>query len=99
MADMNDWKIIGPILAGLVGLYGFVLKHLSNTDRHTDKKDIVYKDVCKAERNRLEDCIEGTMNLLNERTASIEKAVNAANKTTTKSIDEVKDLLDKLLDR
>jgi len=28
MADMNEWKFFGPIIAALVGLYGLFIKHI-----------------------------------------------------------------------
>jgi len=79
MADMNDWKIIGPIIAALVGLYGFVLKHLANTDRHPCRTDIVFRDVCKPEMKRLEDCVGKDLaalkELMQQRFDNLEKLV------------------------
>jgi hypothetical protein len=72
-SQMNDWRVIGPMIAALIGLYGFVLKHLSNTDRHAGQRDIVFRDVCKPQMDRLadsvtkvEDCVEKDLGALKE---------------------------------
>lgn len=79
MADANDWKIMGPIIAALVGIYGFVLKHLANTDRHPAKKDIVFREVCKPQMDRLEDCmgkdIKALEKLMNQRFDNLERLI------------------------
>jgi hypothetical protein len=33
-------------------------KHISNSDKHPCKKDIVFNEVCKPKMKALEDCIE-----------------------------------------
>ena len=42
-----DWKILGPLMAGLVALFGWLAKHISNTNKHPCKDDIVFGDVCE----------------------------------------------------
>jgi len=54
----NDWKIIGIVTAALAGVYGWLIKHMSNNTRHPSKENIVFKDVCESERRRIDDCIE-----------------------------------------
>lgn len=83
---MNDLRIVGPIIAALVGLFGWLLKHLSNSDKHPCKRDIVYKDVCKSERKRLDDCIEGAIKRSDERHAELKADMKA-------EFAEVKDLI------
>lgn len=73
--------IIAPIIVGLFwGLY----THSSNTDRHPAKKDIVFKDVCKPEMQRLEDCIEAKLDgfekLMKQRFDNLESLVRNGGK-------------------
>ena len=42
-----DWRIFGPLMAGLVALFGWLAKHISNTNKHPCGSDIVFKDVCE----------------------------------------------------
>ena len=44
----TDWKIIGPLMGAMVGLFGWFAKHISNSKKHPCKDNIVYKDVCDA---------------------------------------------------
>ena len=44
--DANEWKLIGPILAFLVGLYAWFIRHATGTNRHPKSDDLVYGDVC-----------------------------------------------------
>ncbi len=43
---ITDWRILGPLMAGLVALFGWLAKHISNTRKHPCKDDIVFGDVC-----------------------------------------------------
>lgn len=99
MSELNDWKVIGPVIAALVGLYGFVLKHLANTDRHPGRKDIVYRDVCDQKTRRLEDCIESEIKLQREQLKSLEKTMTIGNKALADSIESVKDSVDRFMDK
>ena len=38
-----------------MALFGFTLKHAINGDRHPKKSDVVFKDVCDAERRAITD--------------------------------------------
>ncbi|MHC4637199.1 MAG: hypothetical protein ACYTBP_17705 [Planctomycetota bacterium] len=42
----SDWKIIGPLVGAVVGLFGWLAKHISNIKKHPCKDDIVFQDVC-----------------------------------------------------
>ncbi len=43
------------ILIVFVGIGGVVMKHTSNADRHPNKTNIVYKDVCDAQIKRQDE--------------------------------------------
>lgn len=55
---MDDRYIWGTISAGLLGLIGWVAKHITNSQKHPCKKDIVYKEVCAEKHKGFEDCVE-----------------------------------------
>ncbi|MHC4638446.1 MAG: hypothetical protein ACYTBV_13255 [Planctomycetota bacterium] len=42
----SDWKIIGPLVGAVLGLFGWLAKHISNIKKHSCKDDIVFQDVC-----------------------------------------------------
>jgi len=52
---MPDWIESIPVIGGLMALFGFTLKHAVNSDRHPKKSDVVFKDVCDAERRAITD--------------------------------------------
>ncbi len=52
--DVHEWKILGPILAAVVGLYASFLKHVTGGSRHPKADDLVYRDVCE-ERGKAND--------------------------------------------
>lgn len=72
----NDTKIITAIIAALVGIYGWLLKHLSNTTKHPCKEDIVFRNVCDEKVKRLDDCIETQAKLSAERYETLTKKVD-----------------------
>ena len=79
----------GYLVGGLVGagtLSGLVvvifLKHLANNDRHPNKKDIVFKDVCE----KTQDCIEGKLD-------NIKDTVDERHKDTKKHLERIEDLI------
>ena len=78
----NDWKFMAVVSSAIIGVYGWLLKHLANTKKHPCSDDIVFKDVCKEKTKRLEDCIEAQVKLETERYENLKT-----------SIDEVKDLI------
>lgn len=77
-----DWKILGPLMAGLVALFGWLAKHISNSRKHPCADKLVYSDVCEQVQRRLEDCIEGEVRRSTERYEALDK-----------SLDEVKQLI------
>lgn len=63
---MDALPIIVPLIPVIVGLFYALYAHVSNVGRHPDKKDIVFRDVCKPEMKRLEDCAAGEIKALKE---------------------------------
>ena len=43
--DVSDWKI-AFVAAPLIGLYGWLIRHVSGPNRHPKADDMVYDDVC-----------------------------------------------------
>ncbi len=64
----SDWKIIGPLCAALVGLFGWLAKHISNTKKHPCSDNLVFNDVCiergKANEHAHEYLKEGIENAI-----------------------------------
>lgn len=73
----NDIKIFGIVTVAIAGVYGWLLKHLSNTKKHPCKDDIVFKDVCESERKRLDDCIETVVKRSDERHKELKEDMKA----------------------
>jgi hypothetical protein len=63
---MDATVIIIPLIPVIIGLFYALYAHVSNVGRHPDKKDIVFRDVCKPEMKRLEDCAEREIKALKE---------------------------------
>lgn len=65
---ITDWRILGPLMAALVALFGWLAKHISNTRKHPCKDDIVFEDVCtergKANEQAHEHLKEGIQNAI-----------------------------------
>lgn len=74
---MEDWRIIGPIMAGLVGIYGWFLKHMANSKKHPSKDAVVYKDVCQANRDCIEVKLDGMKELMEQRFDNLEELVRS----------------------
>jgi len=76
---MEAAVIIIPLIPVVVGLFYALYAHVSNTDRHAGKKDLVFKDVCEPKMKGLEDCveikIEGLKELMNQRFDNLERLV------------------------
>ena len=71
----SDWKIIGPRMAALVGIYGWFLKHMASSKKHPCKDDIVYRDVCKATHDCVEAKLDGMKELMEQRFDGLEELV------------------------
>jgi len=71
-----DWRILGSLMAGLVALFGWLAKHISNTKKHPCKDDIVFGDVCDERSRRLQDCIENEVKVSKERYETLAKKVD-----------------------
>ncbi len=44
--DAQEWKILGFVSAPIIGLYAWLLRHATGTNRHPKADDLVYNDVC-----------------------------------------------------
>ncbi len=60
----------------IIGVYLWVARHITNSNRHPSRKDIVFKDVCESEKKRIEDCIESEAKLSKERFDTLVKKVD-----------------------
>lgn len=94
--DASDWKIIAPI----VGLYAWFLKHVTGSSRHPKADDLVYNDVCeergKANTQAHKHLKEGIATAI-ARSDEQHKELKADMKTGFSEIkDEVKKILEKL---
>ena len=49
--DVSDWKI-AFVAAPLIGLYGWLIRHVSGANRHPKADDVVYDDVCQERGKR-----------------------------------------------
>ena len=58
-----DVKLIALTVTPILGFIGWVTKHITNSQKHPCKKDIVFKDVCDAKQ----DCIESEIKNINNR--------------------------------
>jgi tRNA A37 threonylcarbamoyltransferase TsaD len=54
--------ITGVAIVLVAGAIIAVIKHVSNEKKHPDTEKIVYKDVCNAEMQGLQDCFEAKLN-------------------------------------
>lgn len=47
--------LTATLISGAIGgCYIFVFKHLSNSERHPNKKDVVFRDVCDERQKNIE---------------------------------------------
>lgn len=76
---MDATVFIIPLIPVIVGLFYALYTHVSNTGRHPDKKDLVFKDVCEPKMKGLGDCaereIKALRELMNQRFDSLERLV------------------------
>jgi len=59
--------VVLGVFAAIIGCYLWMAKHITNSKKHPCKEDIVYRDVCEAERGRIEDCVESELKNVNRR--------------------------------
>ncbi len=64
---MTTEIFIGVAVVLITGVVATVARHITNPDRHPDKTDIVYKDVCEIKHKSIEDCFEGKIMALDEK--------------------------------
>jgi hypothetical protein len=74
---MNDWRIIGIIVAVIMAIAGWVAKHITNSKKHPCKDDIVFQDVCDERSKRLDDCIETSIEHQKEQYQLLREDVNS----------------------
>lgn len=57
-----DGRLLIAICFGMatliVGVYVFMVKHLSNSRRHANADHLVFKETCKSDMKGLRDCVE-----------------------------------------
>lgn len=62
--------ISGVLVGAIITMVGGFIKHATNTNKHPkpiDTNKLVFKDVCKSEKKRIEDCIENEIRVSAER--------------------------------
>lgn len=65
--------MIAVVSAVIAGIYGWLLKHLSNAKKHPYADKIVYKDVCQAHRDCIETSVKDLKDYTKERFDRIEE--------------------------
>lgn len=81
MSNNNiDWRVIAAIIAAFTGVYGWLLKHLSNSKKHPCADDIVFEKNCEARRDCIESSVEGLKEYSKERFDRIEELIKDARK-------------------
>lgn len=79
MAEMDN-KVIIAIFAPILGIFGWLLKHMSNPKKHPCSDDIVYKEVCEAKRDCIEAKIDGLQKVIETRFDSLEDLLKKGGK-------------------
>lgn len=74
MAEMDN-KTLLAVFGLFVGVYGWLLKHLSNSKKHPCNDNLVYKDVCEANRDCIETKIDGLQKLVEQRFDNLEDLI------------------------
>lgn len=74
--DGIDNRILLALTALIAGVYGWLIKHLSNSKKHPCADNLVYRDTCEQTVKRLEDCIEGQVKLETMRYEALTKRVD-----------------------
>lgn len=72
----NNIPIFGILITTILGVYAWLLKHLSNSKKHPCKDDIVFRDVCDEKVKRIDDCVETQAKLSAERYETLTKKVD-----------------------
>lgn len=70
-----DNKVLIAIFTMISGVYIWLLKHLSNSKKHPNSDNLVFRDVCEANRDCLEIKIDGLKELIEQRFDNLEKLV------------------------
>lgn len=94
---MTDWKILGSIISGMVALFVFVARHVTNDKKHCTSEKMVYADVCE-ERGKtnamshqnLKDGIDSAIVRSNEQHAELKADMR-------NGFHEIKSLIEKAL--
>lgn len=68
------WICFG-LSSSIIGVYVFLIRHLSNNRRHPSSDNLVYKDVCEANRDCIETKIDGLSQLIEQRFDHIEDVI------------------------
>lgn len=63
---MEAWIGIGVIAPVIVGLFWGLYKHGSNTDRHPQRRDLVFKEVCEPMMKGMADGMNKDIGALKE---------------------------------
>lgn len=79
MAEMDN-KVLIAIFAAICGTYAWLLKHLSNSRKHPSSDNLVYKDVCEANRDCIETKIDGLGKIIEQRFDHIEEIIKNGGK-------------------
>ena len=79
MAEMDN-KVLIAIFAAIGGTYAWLLKHLSNSKKHPCCDNLVYKDVCEANRDCIETKIDGLGQLIDQRFDHVEELIKNGGK-------------------
>jgi len=75
----NDWKVIAFVSTAIIGVYGWLIKHLSNSRKHPCADNLVFKDVCQAQRDCIETSVSSLKELIEQRFDHLEKTINDNN--------------------
>ena len=76
----------GILLFIITGAIAWIACHITNSEKHPCKKDVVYKDVCEVKSKNLEDCLENEVRESKERYAELKEDMRLG-------FDEIKQLI------
>lgn len=71
-----DSKILIGVFGLIAGVWGWLLKHCSNSRKHPCADNLVFKDVCRSERKRIDDCMESEIEERKERYKELKEDIN-----------------------
>lgn len=77
---------IGVSTATIITCLATVAKHIINSDKHPDKKELVSRNECDIKHKGLEDCIESKITALHDKVDTFREDVRI-------SFENVKDLI------